>query len=205
MNNTVLVLLMLMSITRLMAQDTTPPLVPISFSMAGGFYDTTFQVTLFHSEEAKIFYTLDGNQPSSRATRYRGPITIDTNTIVRAIAFTGTDRSAVYSQSYLFNVPESTFPTLSIAIDPWRLFDSESGLFMLGSKANLETSRLSGANFWSRKELPAHLEYFTAEGKSVFNSALGFRLFGGISRLFPQKSMALITRSSYGAKNIDYP
>ncbi|GAB5555676.1 MAG: hypothetical protein Sapg2KO_52670 [Saprospiraceae bacterium] len=173
--------------------------------MEGGFYDTTFQVTLFHSAEAKIFYTLDGSQPNSKSLRYRDPITIDQNTIVRAIAFTGADRSTIYSQSYLFDVPQSTFPTLSIGIDPWRLFDSESGLFMLGSKANLETLRMSGANFWSRKEIPAHLEYFTAEGKSVFNSALGFRLFGGISRLFPQKSLALVTRASYGEDKIDYP
>lgn len=205
LNKPALVLLLLLSIGSLAAQDNAPPLIPISFSMAGGFYDTTFQVTLFHSAEAKIFYTLDGSQPNSQSLRYRAPITIDQNTIVRAIAFTGADRSIIYSQSYLFDVPQSAFPTLSIGIDPWRLFDSESGLFMLGSKANLETLRMSGANFWSRKEIPAHLEYFTAERESVFNSALGFRLFGGISRLFPQKSLALVTRASYGEDKIDYP
>lgn len=205
LNKPVFVLLLLLSIGRLAAQDNAPPPVPISFSMAGGFYDSTFQVSLFHSEQAKIYYTLDGSQPNSRAALYQDAITIDQNTIVRAIAFTGTERSPIYSQSYLFDVPESTLPTLSIGIDPWRLFDSESGLFMLGSKANLETLRMSGANFWSRKELPAHLEYFTAEGNCVFNSALGFRLFGGISRLFPQKSLALVTRASYGEAKIDYP
>lgn len=205
LNRSTLVLLLLFCTVGLHAQDNLPPPIPVSFSMAGGFYDSTFQVSLFHSPEAKIHYTLDGSQPSSRSTLYRAPITIDTNTIVRAIALNGTERTAVYSQSYLFDVPQSTFPTLSIGIDPRRLFDSESGLFMLGSKANLETLRLSGANFWSKKEVPAHLEYFTAEGTSVFNSALGFRLFGGISRLFPQKSMALITRSSYGKAKIDHP
>jgi ABC-type uncharacterized transport system auxiliary subunit len=200
----IFILLLLLSITPLPAQEIPAP-IPLSFSVAGGFYDTAFEVSLFHSSEAKIYYTLDGSQPSSAATLYRSPILIDTTTILRAIAFVGTERSSIYTQSYLFDLPESNFPTLSIGIDPWRLFDSESGLFMLGSKADLETLRLSGANFWSRQEIPAHLEYFTAEGTCVFNSELGFRLFGGISRLFPQKSMALVTRPTYGEKHIDYP
>jgi len=64
--------------------------------------------------------------------------------------------------------------------------------------------RKDGANFWSKKEFRSHIEFYEDDGKCEFNSITGFRLFGGVSRLFEQKSMALVTRDRYGKKRFKH-
>jgi len=49
------------------------------------------------------------------------------------------------------------------------------------------------------------VEIFENDGHSVFNSLAGMRLFGGMSRLFPQKSLALVARERYGDKRFHHP
>ena len=64
--------------------------------------------------------------------------------------------------------------------------------------------RKPGANFWSRSEKIINTEIFETDGKCVFRSPTGFRIFGGMSRLFPQKSLVLVTRGDYGEKRIKH-
>lgn len=187
-----------------MAQAPSPP--ELIFSSEGGYYDTTFAVSLYYpAAHDGIYYTLDGSPPEMNGQRYDQPIAIRESTCLRAAVLTETGFGLTYTHTYLINEPATQLPTLLISIDPALLFDSEHGLFMLGSQANQNTLRMSGANFWNRDEVPANLEFFEEDGRSVFNSALGFRLFGGMSRLFPQKSIALVTRDVYGKDRIKHP
>jgi len=62
--------------------------------------------------------------------------------------------------------------------------------------------RMPGANFWSKSERKINTEIFEKDGECVFRSPTGFRLFGGMSRLFPQKSMTLVCRNMYGKKRV---
>ena len=182
------------------------PLPELIFSTEGGYYDTTFAVSLYYPQpDVTIYYTLDGSSPTTNGIRYSKPIPIRKSSNLRAAILNNRSFGKIYSYTYLIDEPDTELPTLAISIDPDLLFDSEKGLFMLGSQANLESSHMSGANFWSRREVPAHLEFYESDGRCVFNSALGFRLFGGMSRLLPQKSMALITRDEYGKSKIKHP
>jgi hypothetical protein len=71
------------------------------FSTPGGLYFAAQQVTLSDAtEEASIYYTLDGSLPTAGSTLYNGPITIAANTTVNAIAVLDGVSSTLSSASY---------------------------------------------------------------------------------------------------------
>lgn len=181
------------------AEENQP--LELYFSIEGGFYEAPVELKLF-APEAKIYYTLDGSKPTSRSTVYRRPISINSTTIVRAVAKSGSQRSAYLGHTYFIDEPPSNFPTVSIGISPYLLFDPQRGLFMQGSNAVDTLWKKPGANFWSKKEVACNIEIFETDGQCVYRNLSGFRLFGGMSRLFPQKSMAIVARNRYGQNRI---
>ena len=184
------------------ASQIPPPI--ITFSIEGGLYSTPQSVTL-HAPDARIYYTLDGQEPTRRSFQYRGAIDINQTTTVRAIAYQDGEYSSSFTQTYFIQEPVSQIPVVALSISPQLLFDPVQGLFVQGSQADTIKSAQPGANFWSRREVKAHLEFYEANGEQVLNHPIGFRLFGGMSRLFPQKSIALVAREDYGPKKMDYP
>lgn len=50
--------------------------VPI-LSAESGFYDSAFELTIAHTLETDVYYTLDGTAPTTESLRYDGPITIE--------------------------------------------------------------------------------------------------------------------------------
>lgn len=175
----------------------------VQFSKKGGFYDHPLLVELIATPGSRIFYTTNGSEPTgSEAMLYRKPVPVTETTVIRAVARRGGKRSPTAAETYFVKEPPSTFPTLSIAVPPYLLFDPENGLFVKGPNVVEDRWSKPGANFWSRVEIPAHFQFFETDGQSVFNSRIGFRLFGGMSRLFPQKSIALAARRRYGEKSI---
>ena len=171
----------------------------LEFSLEGGYFDDEITVSL-NSPGARIYYTLDGSKPSYKSKHYKSPIQIKETTVVRAIARRGKRKSKLRSHTYFINEPATTFPTVSIAITPEVLFDAETGLYMNGPNAVDSLWKKDGANFWSRREVKINAELFESDGNCEYNSISGFRLFGGMSRLFPQKSMTIIARDRYGKK-----
>ncbi len=200
-----LLLASLMTFSFAVAQ--TAPFRPIilDFSYQGGFYDQPIELELI-CPGATIYYSLDGNLPDAETNVYSKPIRIDSTTVVRAIAHLADGRkSSTHSHTYFINEPETSFPVISISISPKVLFDPEKGLYMAGQHIQDSLLRMPGANFWSRDEVQANCEIFESDKRCVHRSPSGFRLFGGISRTFPQKSMTIVARKEYGEKRIDYP
>lgn len=179
-------------------------LIEPTFSIEGGFYNGPVDVQL-HTVEATIRYTTDGRWPTARSPIYDGSFRIKKTAVVRAVAMRGKKRSRVVSQTYFIDEPETSFPVVSIGVSPYILFDPRRGLFMYGGNVVDTLWQKPGANFWSRKEVSANIEIFESDGRSVYNNLTGFRLFGGMSRLFPQKSMALVARKRYGQKRFKHP
>lgn len=190
-------LILLCGGTQLPGQETPPEVI---FSLDGGRYDSSLVLKLYEPGGGDIFFTRDGSQPDKDAPLYRGPLPIEENTVIRAFAVRDGVAGPVYTQTYLLRTPPTDLPVLALSIEPWKLFDSEQGLFLQGSRADTGTLHLRGANFWSRAEVLASLEFYEIDGSCVFNSPIGLRLFGGISRLWPQKSLALFAREEYGEK-----
>ena len=169
----------------------------VKFSRAAGFYKRSVKIELSCNDpEATIYYTRDGSVPSTRSIRYKEEFKLKNTTVVRAVAVKGDRKSNTVSNTYLIDF-KTTFPVVSLSLNSSYLFDEEIGLFQMGPNAD-SLSPYFGANFWSRKEIQIHTEIFESNKERVFGANTGMRLFGGMSRLFPQKSMAIMTRSRYG-------
>ncbi|MCB0642346.1 MAG: CotH kinase family protein [Phaeodactylibacter sp.] len=187
-------------------QDQHKPELAIHFSYDGGFYEGEVDLQLA-CPGADIYYTLDGNEPTigKAEQRYTTPIHLNQTTVVRAIAIKASAYTPVATHTFFIREPHTNFAVVSLAVPPVVLFNPSTGLFVKGENAVDSLWMLPGANFWSRKEVFASTEIFEADGNCVFRSGTGFRLFGGMSRLFPQKSMAIVARERYGESRIRYP
>ncbi len=176
-----------------------PPL-SVSFSRPNGFHPGPIELQLRAPGSSRIYYTLDGSTPSRRANLYEEPIVISTSTAVRAIAFRDGEKGPLQAATYLIGEPETSLPVVTISIDPQLLFDPRQGIFVAG-----QGKSHANANYWTRQEYLANVEIFENDGNCVYQALSGFRLFGGQSRFFPQKSIALVARDDYQQKRIDYP
>jgi hypothetical protein len=179
-----------------------PPPLTMEFAPQGGFFTDSVTVQLL-APGAVIYFTTDGSRPrETSAHRYRLPLKIGKTTVVRAFAVQAGEKSTVFSQTYFMNEPESTLPVISISITSDMLFDPEIGLFVKGPNAVDSLWYLPGANFWSRREITANFEFYEPDGKCEWHSQVGLRVFGGMSRIFPQKSIAIVARNRYGDSRI---
>lgn len=98
------------SSTNTFSVDTVNPPTP-SASPAGGTYDGAQSVTLSSSGSSAIYYTLNGDTPTTGSTLYTTPISISTATTLKALAVDlATNQSGVMTESYTFDV---TAPTTS--------------------------------------------------------------------------------------------
>lgn len=74
------------------------------FSVGGGTYQTYKSVTISDSTSgASIYYTVTGVAPTTGSTRYTGPITVNRNMTLRAIAaVSGGEKSPIATATYKF-------------------------------------------------------------------------------------------------------
>lgn len=101
---------------RLTDQET---LQPPTLSPAGGRYQTPLTVTINSmTPGAEIHYTLDGSQPLLASPVYTAPLSIDGNSIIKAVAFrTGMNPSSVASEAYDFQQVQNIPPMVDAGID----------------------------------------------------------------------------------------
>jgi hypothetical protein len=169
----------------------------------GGIYNGETVVTLTSSPEAKIYYTLDGAEPNSSSFRYSQPITVKTVNVIRAVAYLNGKKSPIATESY-FCDRSYTLPVISIATNPANLWDYDVGIYVMGCCADTIEPYV-GANFWKDWEKRANIEMYEPNGELCFNQTAGINLFGGFSRMLPQKSLAVFARSKYGNNRFEYP
>lgn len=177
--------------------------IEINFSAEGGFYQDELELEI-SAPGSSVYYTLDGSRPTTRSKYYTRPVIISKTTVVRALAYRHKSQKREVGQTYFVNEPDSDFPIVSIGVTPFVLFDPTDGMFMKGTHAVDSLWHKPGANFWSRKEVRVHIDIFESTGENVYSNLSGLRLFGGMSRLFPQKSMAIVARKRYGKKRFDH-
>ncbi|WP_273445008.1 CotH kinase family protein [Neolewinella agarilytica] len=167
-----------------------------------GFYASPIDVSL----PVGVRYTLNGSTPTAASPIADGAFRLTQTTVVRYAAFTpaGKVDGFIHGATYFIAEPDTRLMTLSIAIDDWRLFNGTNGWFRAGPGADPGHWKQPGANWWTKREHPAHFDLFEADGALVHSSTVGFRMFGGMSRLHPQKSFSLSARKKYGQKRIKH-
>jgi len=181
----------------------SPDSLIIQTTLAAGLYKNAQTVAFTcNKSSATIYYTTDGSRPSPSSARFTNPVLVDSTTIFQAIAYNGNQKSQVLVSSYIIN-ENTKFPVISIAIEPEILFNSGTGLFKMGPRAARNFPHF-GANYYSNKKPPCHIEFFEPNGEVGFSTFCNFKIFGGMSRIFPQKSLAFFANDSLGAKRFKH-
>ncbi len=155
----------------------------VTFSEAGGVKNGPFTLTLTAGEGETIYYTTDCTDPTAASIRYTGPIEITSTTVVRAVACKSGSLDSISSTHTYILGASHTLPVVSLVSDPDGMFGEENGIY---------------TNFEELWERSAHIEYFTADGQTVFSQGADISLHGNDARKCEQKTFNVIARSEYG-------
>jgi len=160
-------------------------------SQAGGLYDNSIILTINSAtDNANIFYTKDGSEPTENSNLYDLPIFVNTSQVIRVKAFkTGATSSKIVTNSYLI-ITNHTLPVVAISGDPNLFFDEEIGLF---------------PNYEEDIEVPLNIEFYETDGTQGFNQVAEVEIHGSASARLAQKSLAIKAKGSLGSSTIDYP
>ena len=130
----------------------------VHFSETEAFQEEAFDLRLDSGLfGGKIYYTLDGNNPTLESEVYTGPIHIEAGlpdhvTVVKAAALQGNELGTVYTQTYFVGEGASEMydvMLVSLSVDDEHLYDEQTGIF-----ANYEETGENGE--WDR---PAYIEF----------------------------------------------
>lgn len=116
----------------------SPRLAAPTFSVPSGAYQAGQSVSLSASPGAAIYYTTNGNPPTTASNLYTGPIVINSNEVVQAIAVqSGNTDSLVATANY--QIGAAGGPIINIASG----FGGASNLLNLNGNAQITGSTLS--------------------------------------------------------------
>lgn len=178
-----------------------------TFSLKGGFYSAPVSVSIeCKTEDAKIYYTLDGSDPTPQKNLYTGsPIHIDSSRPLRAKAFTeGYLEGTIATATYMINERVPELPVLFLTTDTINLYNDTIGIYCVGTNGVQIAGTQIIANYgrdWTR---PAHLEYLE-KNKVCLDQEIGISISGNASRRFDQKSFQINAGKKYGNNRFDYP
>lgn len=159
------------------------------YSIDGGYVTKGTKISLMTSDNSTIYYTLDGSFPTNKSTKYTKEITINKNTVIKAIAYKDNYlESEIISRTFIVD-RKHDIPFISLSTNKNDLFGS-NGLL---------------TNYMSEQEKKISFEYYESDGLLGVSFVGGTKLTGADSRKQPQKSMAIYLRKEYGLQEVTYP
>ncbi len=174
-------------------------------SLQSGFYSSSISVSASHTfQDVTIRYTTDGRIPNELNDIYSTPIQIDSTSVLRFRAFKdGYTPSLTETRTYFIN-ELTDLPVFSLVTDPDNFFSDTSGIYVAGTNGipgNCSTEPRNWNQDWER---PVSLEFFESDKSLAFSVNAGVKIFGGCSRLYPQKSLGFYFRKQYGTDKLRY-
>ncbi len=158
------------------------------FSVNNGYIDKGEKISLSVSD-GDIYYTTDGTFPTIKSKKYKEPIEIKGNTVIKAIS---------YKEGYLeSDIISRTFITERVHDIPFvSISTNESNLFGYNGIIT---------NYTSKAEKKANFEYYESDGRLGVSFIGDIKLSGMDSRKEPQKSISVYLRKKYGVSSVTYP
>ncbi|MFH0733790.1 MAG: CotH kinase family protein [bacterium] len=175
------------------------------FSLESGFYTGMPVLQLSCSVEgAKVYYTVDGNIPNVNSTVFQNDLHLASTLVVKAVAIKeGFIKSKVITNTYFIN-ETSDLPIFSISTNPDNFFSDTSGIYVIGTNGITALCSTGPRNWNQDWERPITIEFFEQNKERVFNVETGVKIYGGCTRLYPQKSLAFYFRDEYGYGKLNY-
>ena len=169
----------------------------IEFSHEAGFYDTPFYLEI-DTSEGRILYAFQNNL-NRRSSVYRGPILIDKNTTLSFALYKNDSVIKLGSKSFFIGF-ETDFNVVALTISKKSLYDSISGIYVHGPNAYYDTTLhvMLRSNYSKKMEKEVFIELFNKQKKRIISQDAGFRIFGGMTIYYPEKSIRIIARKLYG-------
>lgn len=183
------------------------------FSENAGFYNAPISVTISAPNPfAAIFYTTDSSEPKIDPSMiYSGPITINTTTVLRAIAVVNGEISSDVSTATYFvgnTIPTST-KVVSLATDEEYVYGDELGALEVGTNGSEVPSYCGAkekrANYMNDWDRPCNIEIFDEGKVERINQEVKIGAFGACSRTKAVKSIKVKANKVYGTNKLDYP
>lgn len=184
-----------------------------------GFYDGPVEMVIVPTGAGNLIrYTTDGSIPTSRTgIPYRGPVTIDSTTIVRAIVYgSNLISSPVRSQSYLFTndiVNQIKMDATITQSEEYRDEMNEALTSLPVVSLSFRNEDVLGFGGIYRRpddrgresEREMYFEYFNpADPDDSVGSPGGIRIHGGNAREHPKKPLRLYFRKEYGNSRLEH-
>ena len=175
------------------------------FAQDNQFYDNDVKLTINAPSGAKVYYTLDGREPSLGSYIYTEPLDFltlggdfpDAYTFRACMINDDGIMSNVAARTFLVGRgTDSRFSSLVFFIsgDPDELTEAPNGI-LYGENA-LERGRDS--------ERKVYIEAFEADGTPIFAQFGGVRVYGGYSRNASIKSLKIFSRKSYDEEHKNF-
>jgi hypothetical protein len=168
----------------------------VRFSPSAGTFVGSETITLRVQTRADIHYTLDGSLPTVMSPIYRGPVTLDKSTRLRAVAIVPDAglQGPVATEIYLRVDPETQSFTSHLPIILIHTFES-------GTLNSLGTEHVAAA----LQVLEPQSGTSRIVGRAALDARLGIHVRGQTSRNFPKKQYALELRADDQDTDSDRP
>ncbi len=179
-----------------------------SFSLSGGLYKGSVQVTIAAAEGTDVYYTTDGSDPGQDDTRYNAGDVLEFSRVtpLRARAFDPSGMlqpSTIVTQTYFLNVYH-TLPVVSVITDPDMLWNPETGMLTVGNSVDKSVFPFKNTVYRMVKDeldaSPGYVEIYLPDGLQLLDQGMEFKLQGDFSLDMPQKSFKLKAKSQHGSK-----
>jgi hypothetical protein len=176
-----------------------------------GFYEGALQVAVSSEDPtATLRVSLDGSLPDEEDALYDAPLAVEASehpAVIRARAWVDglwPSRAATATYSQQPAILDDGLQVVSLVVDPFDLYDEQTGIYAYGPPDYTPYYPYFGANFWEDWERDLHLQVWTADGELVIDQEAGIKIHGGYTRAFEQKSFRVIARSAYGPDSLDH-
>lgn len=159
------------------------------FNTAPGFYTGSVDVNI--GGAAEIRYTNDGDWPGFASTLYTTPVNITSNTVIKIVGIeAGKLPSRTVTGSFFIN-QTTLLPVVSISSNSCDMFDEGPSCI----------AAYDGADGWEpdNPQIPAAVEYFTADKVQQFEKRIKFETAGNSSIfVYPQRGMQFTCDEDFG-------